>query len=106
MEEKFTGFYTVDGRAINVGDEIYGENKENVELYVAGVVIKYDNNFYIRDENDSLKEYLMDDSMDYYDIEEEDEYEYEDYWDDRLDCGCCACCGCTCYDYDEDEEEE
>lgn len=26
----------------------------------------------------------------------------EDYWDGRMNCGCCRCCGCDC-DYGEND---
>jgi hypothetical protein len=40
---------------------------------------------------------------------EESEEDFDPYYDDHYDCGCCTCCGCDCdyrdEDYDDGEEE-
>lgn len=38
------------------------------------------------------------------DIDPNDYWDDDDFWNDTYDCGCCTCCGCTCDDdWDEDE---
>lgn len=34
--------------------------------------------------------------------EDEDEDDEIDWYDDRLECGCCVCCGCSCNDIEDE----